>query len=554
VIADVEAGGLRLFEAMTLAWLGGWATSHARLSTPLQVPSTLRLAALLLLTAALVSSAVTASLLLAEDAGTVRAGLASGGLFDDYAVTWNALSTAMLLPQGVLLMLGVADVAAPVARRAGVLRMMAVGAAVAALFNVLRIVTASLAREAPWAAFVEFATSLRVNVHHGDWNAAGSYFAMALFLAAGVAVRERRIGLPCALLAAAGLWLSGSRTALAAAFLTAAAAALLALRQRGHRRAALAIAGLGIVAVGAALWILYPAGRNADASLALQIRMALARAALAMTADYPWFGIGLGRFFELSRPYTHLPVYIVNENAHNNFLQVLAELGITGLVLFVGVLGLALAGAGRAATRSEWAIFAGPIVFLVTCLGGHPLLVAHAAYPFWMALGLASALSPIDGVPRAARAATAVLVVALTATLPFRAAAALRTADLAGTSAGLSRWQREPDGSRYRWAGGRSTFHVPASARWVRLSLQHGSSGPDTIEVRILLNGREADRVLLRKDEGWRSVRLVPGRTADSAFSRIDLEAWEKGGSGPIAATPTDTGGVLKVGRPVVEE
>jgi O-antigen ligase len=492
--------------------------------------------------------------MLAEDAGDVAAGLAAGGLFFDYPVTWNAFSTGMLLPEGVLLLLATADIAVSAPRRAGLQRMMVVGAAVAALFNVLRIVTAALAREESWTALLTFVTTLRVNVHHTDRNAAGSYFAMALFLAAGLAWRNRAIGVPGALLAAAGLWLSGSRTALAASFLTAAAVGLLRLRDRGHRRAALAIAGLGIVAVGAALWILYPAGRNADASLALQIRMALARAALAMTADYPWFGIGLGRFFELSRPYTHLPVYIVNENAHNNFLQVLAELGITGLVLFVGVLGLALAGAGRAATRSEWAIFAGPIVFLVTCLGGHPLLVAHAAYPFWMALGLASALSPFDGVPRAARAATAVLVVALTATLPFRAAAALRTADLAGTSAGLSRWQREPDGSRYRWAGGRSTFHVPASARWVRLSLQHGSSGPDTIEVRILLNGREADRVLLRKDEGWRSVRLVPGRTADSAFSRIDLEAWEKGGSGPIAATPTDTGGVLKVGRPVVEE
>ncbi|MGH8637367.1 MAG: hypothetical protein ACREUZ_09565 [Burkholderiales bacterium] len=73
-------------------------------------------------------------------------------------------------------------------------------------------------------------------------------------------------------------------------------------------------------------------------------------------------------------------------------------------------------------------------------------------------------------------------------------------------------------------------------------------------EVRILLNGREADRVLLREDQGWRNVRLIPVPSTDSAFIRIDLEVWTEGASEPMDALPSDSGGMLKVGRPFVNE
>ena len=172
-----------------------------------------------------------------------------------------------------------------------------------------------------------------------------------------------------------------------------------------------------------------------------------------------------------------------------------------------------------------------------------------------MALGLAAA-SPA-GAPAGARLrnTTVIVAAAFAAALPFRTAAAVETAQLGAASAGFSKWQHAPDGSRYRWAGGTSAFYVPSTARWVRVPLQHGSEGPGTIEVRILLDGREANRVLLHAGEGWQDLRLLlPAERPDRKFLRIDLEAGVPGASAPLAIDATDTGGVLKVGRPLLEE
>ncbi len=557
IVAGIEAGAWRLFEAMVLAFLTGWAAQHALWPSPLAVPPGVGWSAAILLAAALGSGLVSAARLLTEQFGELVAGALEGGIVREYAIEWGPVSAAMLFAEGLLLLLAAADLCARDVRRAeSVQRMMVIGAAAAALFNVRRIVMVSMARDDPWAAFQGFFASLRVNVHHGDWNAAGSYFAMMLCIAVGLAARDRMLGAACAMVIATSVWMSGSRAALAAVFVTGAAAGLATLAARGRRRTALVTAGAGFLAIGLAIWALYPAGRNADPSLAFTIRLELAKAALAMAADHPWFGVGLGRFYELSQPYTNMPIYVVRENAHNNFLQILAELGIPGLALFLVVVSATLIGSTRLAALSpaSWGLVAGLSVFLLTCLGGHPLLVPHAAYPFWLGLGLAASLSTARPARPRIRNLAIVLMLLFAVTVPFRGAAAMRDANVEHTSIGFSRWQREPDGTRYRWAGGRSTFFLASSASWVRIPLQRGGEGPDPIEVRILLNGREADRVLLTADHGWRTVRLLLGQPAGEAFARIDLEAGMPGVAGPLNVAPTDTGGVLRVGRPILAE
>jgi hypothetical protein len=127
-------------------------------------------------------------------------------------------------------------------------------------------------------------------------------------------------------------------------------------------------------------------------------------------------------------------------------------------------------------------------------------------------------------------------------------------ANVEHTSIGFSRWQREPDGSRYRWAGGRSTFFVPSAAHSVRIPLGSGTEGPDTVEVRIFLNGREANRVVLERSSEWRSIYLPLSRRAAEPFSRIDLEAGVPGTLTPLSVEPTDASGLLRVGRPAIKE
>ncbi len=70
----------------------------------------------------------------------------------------------------------------------------------------------------------------------------------------------------------------------------------------------------------------------------------------------------------------------------------------------------------------------------------------------------------------------------------------------------------------------------------------------------MFLNGREANRVALEAGADWRTVRLVLARDETSPFSRVDLEVVTPGSLVPLDATASDTGGVLMVARPFIEE
>jgi hypothetical protein len=308
----------------------------------------------------------------------------------------------------------------------------------------------------------------------------------------------------------------------------------------------------------------YPRARNeGPPGWSLATRMELTKAGLSMAASQPIYGVGLGRFYVLSNQYAGQMLAKqgkVRENAHNYFVQVLAELGVPGLLLFLSVLIIALrAGARQAApTWASRGLIAGILAFLLTCIGGHPLLVAAVAGPFWIATGVAAtrALSSTGtaGASRRGHVAVTAVILLIAVTLPFRVSSGVTGANLANASHGLSAWQRQPDGSRFRWAGGRSTFYVPASTRSLTIPLRHGRLGSCRLEVQILLDGREANRVLLDPAGDWQAVRLIPFRQVSTAYSRIDLIVRVPQAASPVAARATDTSGAIMVGRPLLDE
>jgi hypothetical protein len=399
-----------------------------------------------------------------------------------------------------------------------------------------------------------------VNVHYPDLNAAGSYFAFLLPIAVVLVTRVPAFATLCATLIAAGLWMTGSRTALATTLGIAVASGVLVLaRLRQGRR--FVIAGLVVVVLAAAaLWIWYPQRTyTASSWWSLQTRIELAKAAFRMTSEHPVFGVGVGSFYQLSNVYvpdTLNALRKVRENAHNYYLQVAAELGIPGLLLFLAVLATALRNGIRTAGTNfvAWGLIAGLTAFLVTCLAGHPLLVSIVAYPFWIALGLAAA--PAGGVAplgRWSHRAAVALLLGLVLITPLRVAYATRHANMEHIGVGLSQWQASADRVRYRWAGGRSSFYVPSSARRISFLLHRGPAAPAQIEVHVFLDGRDADRVVLGADDGWRPVLLLPGRTVAAAFSRIDLQVRLPGTDTVIEATPSNTNGLLMVGWPTID-
>jgi O-antigen ligase len=541
-----EPIALHFYEGLTLAFLLGFALRRVARPRRLRIAAAIAWSAALLMTIPLASAMVSAAAFRVERFDRSVFALVRTGILNTYLVDSNPFTITMLFVEGVVLAIVVADVCAgDHRRREHVLALMIAGTSVAAAFNVAKILVAALRHDNPWHTFLVYFATVRVNVHFADLNAAGSYFSLMFLAALGYVRRSRFPAIVACTVLAAALWIAGSRAALAATLVVAACGAALALRSRRHGKAA--IIGVVSVAIGiaAAGWIWYPEGRNLGSVEAGAYRLRLAKIALDMMAANPLFGIGAGQFFAQSGQ---------AENVHNNFLQIGAEFGIAALLLLLLLLAFAIRALWGTRDRSApmWGLTGGLMAFLLTCLVGHPLLVAPAAYPFWIGLGLAISTAVATPLGPAARRACIAIVVALLAVTPFRIIAAIRHADVEHTSSGFSAWQRDATGSPFRWAGSRATFFVASSARAIRIPLGRGPAAPPMVEVRLFLDGVEADRVILQGDDS-RIVRLVLARRTDARFVRIDLDAAAPGAAS-LKVEPTASNGVLAVGRPTIEE
>jgi hypothetical protein len=280
-----------------------------------------------------------------------------------------------------------------------------------------------------WPRLLNDFVTLRIRAAFPDPNSAGSYLAMGLAAALGLAfaalarsagvvrpavATRRGLGwLAAAATIAVGLWLTGSRSAFVA--IVPAALVLLALVPRVPRWIGWSsVAAVALVFVGLLPFV---AGRldpprahggslpQATVRQAAAFRFETTTAALKMIADHPVFGVGIGGFYARSGEYFSpgFRAVVPHENAHNNFLQVLAELGIVGFLPFVwliGAVGAAVWNTWRSGHLSGAAAAgaAGLLAFVLTWLTGHPLLVPEAAHPFWIMLGTVAGLA-CDGDP-----------------------------------------------------------------------------------------------------------------------------------------------------------
>lgn len=119
-------------------------------------------------------------------------------------------------------------------------------------------------------------------------------------------------------------------------------------------------------------------------------RIWLAQVAWSMFAANPWFGTGLGQFalhnFEASADLGGHPLIGLTRNAHNIVLQLLAETGIAGAGLLIGLVTLWLLDLRRV-------VFDAPFWWLLALLGVLGIY-SMLEYPLWYAyfLGIAALL------------------------------------------------------------------------------------------------------------------------------------------------------------------
>lgn len=375
--------------------------------------------------------------------------------------------------------------------------------------------------------------ALRVSRTVPDVNAAGSYFVMALFVAAGLVVsRRRRLAwIVVTLLVMSGLWLSGSRTAFLAAPLVLAAIHV-ALPRTGHlARRVVRVVFLCLAVSIAAYLVLNPRSAAVYTGTALRWRTEMSATALRMTREHPLFGVGPGRFYDLSYRYSD-PAWrerTPHENAHNNFLQILAEVGAFGLLTLLALLAVVFrTGFRRTSGGMEgWGVglTAGALAFVATWVAGHPLLTREVAVAFWLVLGLAATAASADEARRAAsgrwRQVHPLLLAALMVCLvPVAALSRLAHADLTRDGRGFSQWHRAEDDTRFRWMLHRAVLYVPAVAREVAI----GMRSPDGVAtVRVLLDGKQAGQYLVGSGD-WQEVRVAVPRDHSWASVPVTLQ------------------------------
>jgi O-antigen ligase len=438
-----------------------------------------------------------------------------------YATTRNLSAQAVrpvaLLLEGLAVFTAAATPRAPgVSRR--VLQMFALGACGAAVLNLSRFAGGALRSETPGAAALQLARTVRISLPYADVNAAGSYFLLALCVAAGLVaaarLRMRAVWAPVAVLLGGALWISGSRTALVAALVT--AVALIARRAVHARR----YRALGAAAAAALLlvWLFPFPIVHPGSLLAVATRAELGRTALRLFASEPLFGVGVGQFFARSAGAIRDPAIRLlypQENAHNNFLQVLAETGIVGMAAFLWLL-IAVAQAILYSSRREEdarvlrGAAAGLCAFLATCLAGHPLLTTEVAIAFWGVLGTTVAAFPPAATTlpiRATRVAVAAAAIVLAAGLPFRIARATNAVELEHMGYRVTGWSFDRDGVRYRRMATGATLFVPARAAAIDLPYRL-QWGHDPVTVQLNFRGRVANRLVV-SDHRWQTYRMV---------------------------------------------
>lgn len=432
-----------------------------------------------------------------------------------------------------------------------VVRALCASAAAAAGITLQQLIGSALRVQPFWGTLAERLATARVNAAYPDANAAGSHFVMLLFVAVGLTLGMRRSDRAWALAAVAmlfGLWMSGSRAAMVAGLMTLAMILLPGVRAGSpRRRLGFWAAGLAL-GLGALLVLQLARPRQAEPSAAAVIRVELMRTALRMVAEDPFFGVGLGEFYQRSGEFSSAELFrrfpvAIHENAHNNFLQVLAETGLVGFAVFVWLLGAALSIGWRArrsgqSSVSGWSCLAGIVAFLLTCVGGHPLLTREPAYAFWLLLGtMVGAVVPVATAetvaPSGGRRASQLLVLAaamVLATIPARAAVSRAQANLEHLGIGLSVWQTAGDGTRYRSAVDGATLFVPAETGF-HFRIRTLERTPQRVELRLA--GRLADVVVLAPNV-WNEIAMPPRRDrAESRYTSLDLRVLREK-AGPV--------------------
>ena len=159
-------------------------------------------------------------------------------------------------------------------------------------------------------------------------------------------------------------------------------------------------------------------------------------------------------------------------------------------------------------------VLLGLAAFILTWLGGHPLLVAEAAYPFWIALGVAAAVVARDSSANLSAGVVGLAVALLLVSIPFRVSAKSAELDLTEVTYGVSAKQLMTSRARFFVPGAESRIDIPLRAR--------NASDDTPVEIEVLVDGFVSETITLH-DRNWRNAPIDLPRDPSRRFHQIDL-------------------------------
>jgi O-antigen ligase len=273
------------------------------------------------------------------------------------------------------------------------------------------------------------------------------------------------------------------------------------------------------VALAVALWrYLGPEYFGAGAQVAIRIRWLFLGTTWRMLMAEPIFGLGIGQYFLWSREFAvpEMFKYYERENAHNNFAQIAGELGIVGLISFLAVLVISLWRDDREPRHYLVAmpVLVGVAAFILTWLGGHPLLVGEVSFPFWITLGVAAASVAADTKRAVPAGLVGVAVALLVVSIPFRVGVKSARVDFARVTYGVSARQLMTTRARFFVPAGESRVELPLRARV--------ASDHEPLEIDVTVDGAAADTITLT-DRNWRNTPISLSGDSSRRFHQIDL-------------------------------
>lgn len=407
-----------------------------------------------------------------------------------------------------------------------------------------------------------WAYMLRASGTMGDANKLG---AVAAFWTVGGIVLARRlrghlataVTIAAVVIGIAAVWVSGTRTGLAAVIVSAGLAAIESLRWLKLDLRKLAIGAGGILVLGAVLifalqnasthtvvqrgtlgYVPFIGDKSITTSMneLLWERMGYGPAAIQMVMEHPIGGVGVGTYHALSHDYGDLTGYTIPQpdNAQAWWRHNFAELGAIGsipLLVWLAVFGRSLFARHAMADRLSAGMLRGVLIaFFVASLFGVPaqslaIVVTFWMFVFWFALeaniDTSIATRPAPSWPVHMTAAAAVLIAVHAGATTIDAFGDLRPRHRAQRfgwfyNYGLTNVEPDPGGNPIgrRWTGTRALAQIPVKGKVLKFVawIDHPDADVNPVHTQIWADGLLVYEGDLRRTPLFMDIPATPGQ------------------------------------------